>query len=85
MAYSNIIYQVRDRAAWITINRPEVRNALDVATKEEMLDALREAEEDPEVVAVVITWGWATSRSARAQDLRMFLEMERTPRAPTWS
>jgi enoyl-CoA hydratase len=75
MAYSNIIYQVRDRAAWITINRPEVRNALDVATKEEMLDALREAEEDPEVVAVVITGAGDKSFCAGA-DLRMFLEMD---------
>ncbi|MGC9116004.1 MAG: enoyl-CoA hydratase/isomerase family protein [Conexivisphaera sp.] len=75
MGYSNILYEVRERAAWITINRPEVRNALDVATKEEMLRALGEAEADPNVVAVVIT-GAGDKAFCAGADLRMFLGMD---------
>ncbi len=75
MVYSNIIYEVKDGAAWITINRPEVRNALDVKTKEEILSALEEAERDPSVFAVVLTGAGDKSFCAGA-DLRMFLTMD---------
>ncbi len=74
MNYSNIIYDVRDGVAWITINRPDVRNALDVSTKEEMMSALDAAERDPAVFAVVITGAGDKSFCAGA-DLKMFLTM----------
>jgi len=41
--------------ATITLNRPESMNALDTASKEALLDAVRAAAEDPEVRAVVLT------------------------------
>ena len=39
----------------ITINRPEARNAVNAAVSTAVGDALQEAQEDPEVRAVVIT------------------------------
>ena len=48
-------YEVSDGVATITLNRPEAMNGLDVATKEALLDAVREAAEDDAVRCVVLT------------------------------
>lgn len=50
-----VLYEVRDRVAWITINRPERRNAMSRHTVQLLVEAFVEAEADPEVWAVVIT------------------------------
>ncbi|GAB3377540.1 enoyl-CoA hydratase-related protein [Spongiibacter taiwanensis] len=43
--------------ATITLNRPEKRNALDLALRGAIADAFRELEKDPAVLAIVITGG----------------------------
>lgn len=49
---------VREGAvATITLNRPEKRNALDLALRGAIADAFRELEKDPAVLAIVITGG----------------------------
>jgi enoyl-CoA hydratase/carnithine racemase len=50
----NILFAVRGGAAWITLNRPELRNALDVATMKALAWRLREAQH-AEVRCVVLT------------------------------
>lgn len=55
MAYRNILYGKEGNVAWITINRPEVRNALNVETLEEILAALAQARDDEEVRVVIFT------------------------------
>lgn len=55
MEYQDIQYGVEDGAAWVTINRPQVRNAFRSRTVDEMIAALRLAWQDPEVGVVVIT------------------------------
>lgn len=50
-----ISYEKDGEIAVITINRPEVRNALNLQVKRECLDALREAEADQEVRVVILT------------------------------
>jgi enoyl-CoA hydratase/carnithine racemase len=52
--YSEIVVDVRHDAAWIGINRPEVRNAFREQTLDELADALNATREDPTMVAVVI-------------------------------
>ncbi|RLV50923.1 enoyl-CoA hydratase/isomerase family protein [Nocardioides mangrovicus] len=52
---SELLYEVRDGAAWITINRPEARNALNTAVREGLKDAFERAEADPAVSVVVLT------------------------------
>lgn len=55
MAYSDILYDKREAIATVTINRPQVMNACTVKTYVEMTDALRDAEHDDAVRAVVLT------------------------------
>ncbi|MCA1217711.1 enoyl-CoA hydratase/isomerase family protein [Streptomyces sp. 8L] len=50
-----VLYEVGDGLATITLNRPEAMNALDVATKVALRDALREAARDTGVRAVLLT------------------------------
>ncbi|MBS4020977.1 MAG: enoyl-CoA hydratase/isomerase family protein [Dethiobacter sp.] len=52
--YSDIIYMKKDRVAVLTMNRPQIRNALSFRMAMEMIDALKKADADPEVGAVVL-------------------------------
>ena len=54
-AYTDILYEKRDGVAWITINRPEVRNAFRTRTVAELTDAFSDARWDPSVGVVVLT------------------------------
>jgi len=53
--YRDILFEVRDEAAWVTINRPRVRNAFREQTLDEMTEALRATREDPSIACAVIT------------------------------
>src|SRR5919201_1885284 len=55
MAYEDIRYETRDGVAWITINRPEVRNAFRAKTVDELVTAFRAAWADRAVGVVVLT------------------------------
>ncbi len=55
MAYEDILYEARGGVAWITINRPEVRNAFRTKTVDELIAAFRTAWGDPDVGVVVLT------------------------------
>jgi methylglutaconyl-CoA hydratase len=48
-------YEIRDRAAWITLDSPESRNALSTQLVEELRGHLRAALADPAARAVVLT------------------------------
>lgn len=50
-----ILYSKLDGTAWITLNRPEARNAMNGRMRTELLRSLEEANEDPEVHVVVLT------------------------------
>src|SRR5204862_3804907 len=54
MAYRDILYDKRDGIATITINRPTVLNAFRADTVEQMLDGMRDAEEDEDIGVVVL-------------------------------
>jgi len=49
-----ILYEVRDGTAWITLNRPEKRNALSEPLQERLNRLLWDADEDNRVHAVVL-------------------------------
>lgn len=51
---SNLLYEVRDRMAFITLNRPEKRNALNAELISELTAAFARAEEDKQVKVVIL-------------------------------
>ena len=60
-AFEQILYEVDDPVATITLNRPDQLNAWTARMGHEVAAALGEAERDPAVVGIVITGagrGW---------------------------
>ncbi len=53
--YENLLYAVENRAAWITVHRPEKLNALNRRTVEELGRAAEAALADPDVGALLVT------------------------------
>ena len=53
--YGDILYEVKDQVAWVTINRPRVLNAFREQTLDEMIDALKSTREDPSIACAVVT------------------------------
>jgi enoyl-CoA hydratase/carnithine racemase len=50
-----ILFESREGIARITINRPEVLNALDPATYTEITEAFQQIEQDPEILVGIVT------------------------------
>lgn len=49
MDYEHIVVEVRERTLWVGLNRPRVRNAFNLQTLDEMIDAFTRLDEDPEI------------------------------------
>ena len=62
--YTDILYEVIDQVAWVTINRPRVLNCFREQTLDEMIDALKSTREDPSIVCAVVTGAGEKSFSA---------------------
>jgi enoyl-CoA hydratase len=50
-----LLYEVADRVATITLNRPEVRNALNAELRTAIPEAMRQADADADVDVVILT------------------------------
>lgn len=55
MSFENVLWEVADGVATVTVNRPKQLNALDRKTLEELGAAFEQAGRDPEVRALVVT------------------------------
>src|SRR5258707_1575478 len=55
MAYEQIIYEVAENIATITLNRPEKLNAFTGIMMNEMIDAFDKADADDNVRAIIVT------------------------------
>lgn len=55
MAYSTLLFQVRDGIATITVNRPDKLNALNAAVIEDLGQAINAVAADPAARAVILT------------------------------
>src|SRR5712671_4201202 len=53
--YTDILYDVKDQVAWVTINRPRVLNAFREQTLDELIDALKATRHDPSIACAVVT------------------------------
>lgn len=69
-----ILYEKRGRVAYITINRPQARNAIDEETSRELTQAWQEFRDDANVWIGVLTGAGDKAFSAGA-DLKSFIPM----------
>ncbi|MBU1206525.1 MAG: enoyl-CoA hydratase/isomerase family protein [Proteobacteria bacterium] len=77
-----LIYEVKDKVAYITINRPEVMNAMDAEVYAELSKAWIDVRDNPDVWVAIITGAGEKAFTAGA-DLKAFIP--RTPeKADFW-
>jgi 2-(1,2-epoxy-1,2-dihydrophenyl)acetyl-CoA isomerase len=55
MAYEFILFEQRGAVAWVTLNRPEMRNALKPEMREELIDAIGTVAGDLDLRCLVVT------------------------------
>jgi enoyl-CoA hydratase len=55
MVYQNILLQTKDHVSTLTINRPDKRNALNQATRDEILDALDSLQSSADSRVLIVT------------------------------
>ncbi|HVX09161.1 enoyl-CoA hydratase/isomerase family protein [Humibacter sp.] len=53
MTYDNLVVERRGKVGWIVFNRPDRRNAMNNAMRDELRTAWTQMQEDPEVVVIV--------------------------------
>jgi enoyl-CoA hydratase/carnithine racemase len=70
---SKVLYEKRDAIAYITLNRPEVHNAIDRETDELLFEAWTEFREDPEIRLAILTGAGEKSFCAGA-DLKSHVD-----------
>jgi len=68
-----VVYEVVEHIATVTLNRPDVRNAMNTAMREELFRCFTALATDDEVRAVVVTGAGERAFSAGA-DIREFVE-----------
>src|SRR5438874_8277898 len=55
MTFSNILFEKKNSIAYVSVNRPKVLNALNMATMEELRRAFHSIKQDAEVRVVILT------------------------------
>jgi len=73
--YKNLLTKKGDGIGWITINRPDKLNALNIETVLELRSAFLEFQEDPEVRVVILTGSGEKAFIAGA-DISQFLGLD---------
>ncbi|GAA3316047.1 MULTISPECIES: enoyl-CoA hydratase/isomerase family protein [Arthrobacter] len=76
-----VLYERRGAAAWVTINRPEARNALNRAVRERLFAATRRFNEDQDAAVMVLT-GAGDAAFCAGGDLKEMAETELTVPPP---
>jgi enoyl-CoA hydratase len=78
MSDGPVLYEVADHVATLTLNRPQVRNAMNTALREAMMERFTALAVDDDVRAIIVTGAGDKAFSAGA-DIREFVE----PLVPT--
>ena len=71
----DLLYERKGRVAWVTINRPDARNAMTFDMYDDLHDLCDEVDKDPEVRVVVVR-GAGDKSFAAGTDIRQFLSFE---------
>lgn len=74
MAYETIIYEKKERIAYITLNRPEVFNAINAKLVKEFENALSQADECDDVLVIIVTGAGKAFQSGA--DIRELAKMD---------
>jgi len=83
MTYQCLLYDVQDRIATLTLNRPERLNALGDTLREDLYDAVTKSAADPNVGVLVITG--AGRGFCSGGDVKSMSEREQSGQAPSAS
>lgn len=83
MTYKCLLYDVQDRIATLTLNRPERLNALGDTLREDLYDAVTKSAADPGVRVLVITG--AGRGFCSGGDVKAMSERDQTGQAPSAS
>jgi Dihydroxynaphthoic acid synthase len=75
MNFEDILYEVKNGVAWITINRPEKMNAFRGTTCDELIKALNKAGYDRNVGAIVLAGAGEKAFCTVVISLRMMVIM----------
>ncbi len=62
--FNDILFEVKNNVAWITINRPKSRNAFREHTLDELIMAFKSTRNDPSIACAVVTGAGDVSFSA---------------------
>ena len=81
MAYQYVVYEKKDRIAYITINRPEVRNALHSPSHRELAEVWNNFRDDPELWVAILT-GAGDKAFCAGNDLKYSAEHAGEPTEP---
>lgn len=77
-SYENVLVEVADQVAWITLNRPHKRNAISPRLSADMLQVLRDVNANPAVKVLVLT-GAGNSFCSGMDMKELFTELEDKP------
>jgi len=75
MEFKNLMVRKSDGVGWITVNRPDKLNALNVETVEELSVAFKEFNDDAEVKAVILT-GAGDKAFVAGADISEFIHLD---------
>ena len=75
MNFENLMYEVDDQLAVITINRPKKLNALNKETIQELHDAFAEADQDADIGVIILT-GSGEKAFVAGADISEFSDFE---------
>ncbi len=66
MSYQNILFETKNKIAYLTLNRPDKMNALNWLTMQEVQQALASVRDDANVGGVILTGAGAKAFAAGA-------------------
>lgn len=64
--FETVIFEKRDGIAWLTLNRPQVLNAMNMRMRDELWTVLEEVRDDPDIRVLVVTGAGERAFSAGA-------------------